>query len=208
MRRFYNWIHPIYGLIESHLGPKLDQVVQHLMGNLAIAPGTTALEYACGSGLLSLKLAPYFAQVTGRDQSEGMLQRARRRAISAKPSPEFRMGNLLAIDEQAGSVDYVFLSFALHLFSRTQRQEILSRLCQVARKEVIVIDHSRNSDWLTEWVERIEGSHYDEFIREDFAGVADQAGFARVLESEIATCMVLRFQKKVKQGKKIDLNNE
>ena len=196
MRNFYNLIHLVYGLIEGHLGPKLDRVLSTVLPLLNIdSHQTTALEYACGSGLLSLKLAPHFSLLTCRDQSCGMLERAKRRALKADLFPRFEIGNMLDITESPDSVDYVFISFALHLFSSQQRQEILTMLRKVVRKEVIVIDHCRKSDWLTEWVERIEGSHYDEFIREDFDARANDAGFKQVVESEVATCMVLRFQK-------------
>jgi len=196
MRRFYDWINPIYGLIEWRLGPKLDRVLATVLPTMKLLPyESTAIEYACGSGLLSLKLAPFFSQLNCRDQSEGMLARARSRAKYVPVKPSFEYGDILAIDEADGSVDYVFMSFALHLFSSGQRKEILTKLGRVARKEVIIIDHGRSSDWLTEIVERLEGSHYDQFIREDFVVLAQETGYNQIHESEVDSCMVLRFQK-------------
>jgi len=44
-----------------------------------VTPGTSALEYGCGTGLLGLALAPYLAHVTMADSSDGMLEVLRRK---------------------------------------------------------------------------------------------------------------------------------
>lgn len=195
MRWLYNWFHRYYGAIEHHLDAKLDRVVRERIATLDGVGEMTALDYGCGSGLLTLKLAPHFSSVTGRDPSSGMLKRARSRVSSLGVDAAFSEGSLLAVDEPDGSVDWVFVSFALHLFSPETATEILGNLLRVSRQGVIVVDHSRKRDWATALVERLEGSWYDRFIRMDFDEAARKAGGARFEETEIAECMVLTFHK-------------
>jgi ubiquinone/menaquinone biosynthesis C-methylase UbiE len=193
MRRMYNRIYRFYGLIERSLGPKIDAIIQQKIAMLPDASSSTALDYACGSGLLSLKLTPLFKSVTGRDLSAGMLQRAQARAEKARFKITFREGNILDIDEKEKSFDYVFISFALHLFAPERELKILKKLCSVARKAVIIIDHGRNwklGDAIIEWM---EGSYYAQFIKQDFADMAQQAGCRLREEVQIEECTVLTF---------------
>ena len=48
-------------------------VAQGIRASVAITPGMTALEYGCGTGLLSFALRPYLAHITLADSSNGML---------------------------------------------------------------------------------------------------------------------------------------
>jgi ubiquinone/menaquinone biosynthesis C-methylase UbiE len=196
MKRLYNWFHNYYGSIEKSLGPKLDKIINGSMGGLPGAKNKTALEYACGSGLLSLKLARLFGSVEGRDLSEGMIGRARGRAAEeGAGNATFRIGNILAPDEEADSYDYVFVSFALHLFSPETEIKILKQLLRIAREAVIIIDHGRKWNIATAIIEWLEGGYYDVFIRQDFGQFAKTIGAARFSEEEIEDCSVLMFWK-------------
>lgn len=193
MKRLYNWLHRFYGPISSFLEPTLDEVAKTKIATLKNAGAMTAVDYACGAGGWTFKLAPHFLSVTGRDQATGMLTRARERAQKEGLTVTFQEGSLLEIDEADNSFDWVFVSYALHLFSKDTEIAILKNLLRVARQGVMVIDHSRN--WspgvaLAEW---LEGSHYDQFIRMDFAAVAQQLGALSFEEVAIGDSMVLTF---------------
>jgi|WetSurMetagenome_2_1015567.scaffolds.fasta_scaffold00792_9 ubiquinone/menaquinone biosynthesis C-methylase UbiE len=194
MKRLYNRIFRFYGSIEKGLGPKIDEIVRQKIATIPNVSSCIALEYACGSGLLSLKLAPLFALVTARDASTGMLSRARMRAREAGVSVAFGEGDLLDIDEPAKAFDYVFVSFALHLFSPETGKEILRKLCSVARRAVFVIDHNRKWSLAAAIVEWMEGGYYDVFIKQDFGAMAREIGSTSFEETEIGECMVLTFR--------------
>jgi SAM-dependent methyltransferase len=196
MKRLYDWFHNYYGSIERSLGPKLDAVLDAVGVEVACAERQTALEYACGSGLLTLKLARFFASVAGRDQSEGMIGRAQARAREAGVrNVSFRLGNILGPDEQPGSYDCVFVSFAMHLFPPEEEIRILKRLLLVARSAVVVIDHGRKWEFFTAVIEWFEGGYYDTFIRQDFRRYADAIGAASFVEKQVKGCTVLIFRK-------------
>jgi ubiquinone/menaquinone biosynthesis C-methylase UbiE len=195
MRRLYNRIHKYYGAVERTLGPKIDVIIRTKITQIPHVSEYTALEYACGSGLLTLKLAPHFKSVTGRDLSSGMLARAAERAEGVIGNVSFREGDICSIDETDGSYDYVFVSFALHLFPPVQEKEILQNLLSVSRKGVIIIDHGRRWSMKTAFVEWLEGSYYDRFIKTDFSAMADAIGCSSFDETDIEDCLLMTFEK-------------
>ena len=194
MKRMYNHIAGFYGSIEKSLGPNLDSVVEEKISKIPDISKSAALEYCCGSGLFTLKTAPHFKSVTAKDQSTAMLERAKKRAKDAGiTNITFDEGNVLEINEQPKSYDYVFISFALHLFPLEKEIEILKKLYSVAKKAVIIIDHNRKWGLPIAIVEWFEGSYYDKFIKTDFNEVARQIGCKSFNEEEIDECMVLTF---------------
>ncbi len=195
MKRLYNWFFRFYPRIENAIGMILDEVVEKKLKTIEGREKMTAVDYACGTGALTLKLAPLFQSVTGVDQSEGMLSRARKRASEEGLRIRFLEKNLLEIDEPGDSVDFTFISFALHLFPVPQQIEILAKLLHMSRRAVMVIDHSRKWDILTAAVEWLEGGYYDRFIRTDFAPIARQIGAASFDETAFDECLVLTFLK-------------
>ena len=48
-------------------------VAKGIQAGIPLAPGMTALEYGCGTGLLSFALQPHLAHITLADNSSGML---------------------------------------------------------------------------------------------------------------------------------------
>ncbi len=195
MKRLYNRIHRCYGLFERDLDPMLEEVVLVKIATLGNTSAMSAVDYACGSGMWTLKIAPYFHTVIGRDQSVGMLSRAERRARDAGLAVTFREGNILAVDEEEASVDWAFVAFALHLFSTETEIQILKSLLRVARQGVMIVDHSRRWDIGNAFLEWLEGSYYDQFIRTDFAAIAREVGASAFEETSVGDATVLTFGK-------------
>jgi len=194
MKRAYNnRIYRFYGIVERYLGSKLDIIIHEKLAKIPSISSYTAIEYACGSGILTLKLSQLFKSVTGRDFSIKMLERAKVQARDASCTVKFLEGNILAVDEPEKSYDYVFVSFALHLFPPDQEKEILKKLCRVARKSVIIIDHGKEWKLGIAIIEWLEGSYYDQFIKIDFNSIAQEIGCNSFDETQIADCTVLFF---------------
>lgn len=195
MKRFYDWFHVFYGLIERGLSANIDAVIRRIFPDTGLLKNRTAIEYACGSGLLGRKLSVFFKSVEGRDSSVNMIRRAENIARREQRKIVCKKGNLPDIREKARSYDYVFISFALHLFSPAQIPSILRKMLTVARKEVIIIDHSLKWGPLTAFIEWIEGSYYDMFIKLDFRNLAAAAGARRFSLESVANCSVLRMSR-------------
>lgn len=194
MKRFYDWFHKYYGGIEKAIGRSLEGVVEKKLAALPGASLKNALEYACGSGSLTLELAKLFKSVRSRDLSKGMLERAKKRAVDAGlTNVTLCEGSMLQPDEPNKSYDYVFISFALHLFSPGDEKRILLALLSIARSAVVIIDHPKKWGLMTAFVEWIEGSYYDRFIRLDFSAIAKEIGAGKFEETEIMDCSVMIF---------------
>lgn len=192
MKRLYNRIARFYGHIAGELDQVLDPVVKRI-ASLPDVSSSTALEYACGTGMLSLKLAPVFEAVHSRDISSGMLDIAKKRAGNSFNNLQFSEGNILAIDEPEKSYDYVFVSFALHLFPLETEKNILQQLFKIARKGVLIIDHDRNWRLLMAITEWLEGGYYDQFIKFDFKKIAEEIGCSSFSEEPFEMCRLLTF---------------
>lgn len=193
MQRLYNRIARFYGGIAGKLDQILEPVVRQRIATLPDISSSTALEYACGTGLLSLKLAPLFKSVESRDISSKMLEIAKNRAGNSFNNLHFSEGNILAIDESEKSYDYVFVSFALHLFPLETEKLILQQLYNIARKAVFIIDHDRKWSFLDAIAEWVEGGYYDQFIKFDFKSIASEINCSSFSEEEFTRCRLLTF---------------
>jgi demethylmenaquinone methyltransferase / 2-methoxy-6-polyprenyl-1,4-benzoquinol methylase len=85
--------------------------------SLALRPGRTVLDVACGTGTSSACLAESGAQVTGCDFSQGMLEVARSRA----PGIEFVFGDALKLPFDDETFDAATISFGLRNVADTHR---------------------------------------------------------------------------------------
>ena len=192
MRRFYDRIHPMYGIVERHLENDYDDILDAFRNDVTLRLDDTVLEYCCGSGLLTLKLAAQVGRVVARDISPRMLHRARRRANGDGHNVSFEQANVLTITDDTDAFDLAVISFGLHLFSPDDQLDILDQLLRVARREVIIIDHLPSWEFRVALIEWWEGSHYNQFINTDWRSVADRldAAFHREV---IGGCQVQRW---------------
>jgi ubiquinone/menaquinone biosynthesis C-methylase UbiE len=186
MKRLYNWYCRFYGGVEKQLGPNVDEILAKNIANIPGIKEKSVLEYACGTGMVTFRLAKFFRTVRARDASAGMLGYAKERAEKEGFNIDFQEGNILELAEGPNSYDYVFVSLALHLFSPETEIQILKGLLKIAREAVIILDHGKR--WrlkaaITEW---FEGGYYDQFIKTDFAALAGKVGAQKFIEKQLS----------------------
>jgi len=89
-------------------------VLDAMRRELPLNPAMEALDYGCGSGLVTLGLQPRVGRITGADSSKGMLE------VLTRKVQDQRLENvstqLLDLEQQrlAGSYDLIVSSMALH----------------------------------------------------------------------------------------------
>jgi SAM-dependent methyltransferase len=115
-----------------HQVPYSDEDIDRLVHSLRDllqppAAGASLLDLACGNGLITSRLAPYFASVTGVDFST---------ALVATANEHFRPGNVHyvvgdALDVRTGSYDRVLMSGAWQYFDAQQATRLLQQLSHV-----------------------------------------------------------------------------
>ena len=85
------------------------------------------LDYACGSGDLSIELAKMGAQATGIDVSAASIGLARDKAAEAGVAPDFRVMDAEHTDFEPGTFDIVVCSGVLH------HMDLLKAYAEIAR---------------------------------------------------------------------------
>jgi ubiquinone/menaquinone biosynthesis C-methylase UbiE len=196
MKRFYNWYNKYYAGMEKTFSPTIGEAIEQQLSKAQNLENKTALEYACGTGFLTTHIAPLFKNVTAKDASTGMLNVAKKR-IEEKgftSKVELTEGNVLDITEYDKTYDYVFMSFALHLFSPQDQENILKKMLDIAKEKVIIIDHKKKWEPITAFVEWIEGSYYDKFIKMDFKEIAGRLNVKQFSQDNRKYCVVLTFE--------------
>jgi ubiquinone/menaquinone biosynthesis C-methylase UbiE len=131
------------GLHSERVRPGWDEEVEALTRAIAALPPLRTLDVACGTGFLTRHLA---GEVVALDQSESMLEVARRQA----PSAEFVRGDALALPFRDGSFGRVFTG---HFYGHLEEDERLAFVDEARRVagELVVVDSA-----LREEVEAVE----------------------------------------------------
>ena len=146
--------------------------VDALAGALAALPSARTLDVACGTGFLTRHLP---GEVVGLDQSESMLDEARRQA----PKAEFVRGDALDLPFEDGSFGRVFTGHFYGHLEGADRERFLTEARRLA-PELVIVDSALRED--VEPVERQErilndGSRWEVYKRYfTAAGLADELG--------------------------------
>jgi ubiquinone/menaquinone biosynthesis C-methylase UbiE len=131
--------------------------LERALGSL---PPARTLDVACGTGFLTRWLR---GEVVGLDQSEAMLEVARRQA----PAAAFLLGDALELPFADGSFERVFTGHFYGHLERGDRERFLGEARRVAR-ELVVVDSSLRADVEPEEVqtrELTDGSRWTVYKR-------------------------------------------
>jgi ubiquinone/menaquinone biosynthesis C-methylase UbiE len=112
--------------------------VDALTGALAALPPARTLDVACGTGFLTRHLP---GEVVGLDQSESMLEEARRQA----PGTEFVQGDALELPFEDGSFGRVFTGHFYGHLEDADRERFLADARRLA-SELVIVDSALRED--------------------------------------------------------------
>ena len=131
-----------------------------LMALLEKLPSKRTLDVACGTGFVTGRLR---GEVIGVDQSEAMLEVARRR----NPRARFVKGDALALPFRDGAFDRVFSSHFYGHLEDGERLRFLSEVRRVAPELVLVDAALHGGKERAEWQDRIlkDGSSWKVYKR-------------------------------------------
>lgn len=140
--------------------PGWDQEIEALRRTLEALPPAKTLDVACGTGFLTRHLP---GETVGLDQSESMLEEARRQA----PNATYLSGDALALPFENGSFERVFTGHFYGHLEQPERETFLREAGRVA-PELLVVDSAIQPDVpVEEWQERIlnDGTRWEVFKR-------------------------------------------
>jgi ubiquinone/menaquinone biosynthesis C-methylase UbiE len=148
------------GLYADRDRPGWEDELATLTGVLAQLPPRRTLDVACGTGFLTRHLP---GDVVGLDQSEAMLEEARRQA----PGATFVRGDALALPFADGSFERLFTSYFYCHLEEPERLRFLAEARRVAAELVVVGSVDRGGEVPERWEERRlkDGSRWTVFKR-------------------------------------------
>jgi ubiquinone/menaquinone biosynthesis C-methylase UbiE len=125
----------------------------------ALAPAQT-LDVACGTGFLTRHLP---GEIVGLDQSEAMIEEARRQA----PNATFVQGDALSLPFEDGAFERVFTAHFYGHLEREDRERFLAEARRLAPELVVVDSALREDVEAEEWQERVlnDGSRWEVYKR-------------------------------------------
>ena len=140
--------------------PGWDKEMEALRRTLEALPPAKTLDVACGTGFLTRHLP---GEIVGLDQSESMLEEARRQA----PNATYLSGDALALPFENGSFERVFTGHFYGHLEQAERETFLREARRLA-PELLVVDSAIQPDVpVEEWQERIlnDGTRWEVFKR-------------------------------------------
>lgn len=140
--------------------PGWDKEMEALRRTLEALPPAKTLDVACGTGFLTRHLP---GEIVGLDQSESMLEEARRQA----PNATYLSGDALALPFENGSFERVFTGHFYGHLEQPERETFLREARRLA-PELLVVDSAIRPDVpVEEWQERIlnDGTRWEVFKR-------------------------------------------
>ena len=167
MRAYYDRRAPEYddwwrgsGLFAERDRPAWNEEVEALCDVIASLEPARTLDVACGTGFLTRHLR---GEVVGLDQSESMLEEARRQA----PAATFVIGDALSLPFEEGAFDRVFTGHFYGHLDPEQRERFVAEARRVA-PELVVVDSALREDVAPEeQQERVlnDGTHWTVYKR-------------------------------------------
>jgi ubiquinone/menaquinone biosynthesis C-methylase UbiE len=148
------------GLYAERDRPGWHDEVDALGRALASLPPARTLDVACGTGFLTRHLP---GDVVGIDQSESMLEEARRHA----PNAEFVQGDALSLPFEDGSFGRIFTGHFYGHLAGPDRERFLAEARRLAPELVVVDSALREDVELEERQERTlnDGSRWEVYKR-------------------------------------------
>jgi ubiquinone/menaquinone biosynthesis C-methylase UbiE len=140
--------------------PGWDQEIEALRRTLEALPPAKTLDVACGTGFLTRHLP---GEIVGLDQSESMLDEARRQA----PNATYVQSDALVLPFEDGSFGRVFTGHFYGHLEEPEREAFLNEARRVA-PELVIVDSAIQPDVpVEEWQERIlnDGTRWEVFKR-------------------------------------------
>jgi demethylmenaquinone methyltransferase / 2-methoxy-6-polyprenyl-1,4-benzoquinol methylase len=109
VRAMFDRIAPVYDAMNRTMTAGLDRRWRRIAAESVVRPGDLVLDACCGTGDLAIADVRAGGRVTGLDFSEGMLDRARRKA----PELDWVTGDVLALPFPVGSFDAATVGFGI-----------------------------------------------------------------------------------------------
>jgi ubiquinone/menaquinone biosynthesis C-methylase UbiE len=140
--------------------PGWDEEIEALRRTLEALQPAKTLDIACGTGFLTRHLP---GEIVGLDQSESMLEEARRQA----PNATYLSGDAFSLAFEDGSFERVFTGHFYGHLEKPEREAFMREARRVAPELVVVDSAIQQPGVEEEWQERIlnDGTRWEVYKR-------------------------------------------
>jgi ubiquinone/menaquinone biosynthesis C-methylase UbiE len=200
-RGFWSSFAPKYDTFMQRVDSSYERIV-HLIEN-EVDPADYVLEAACGTGLISMRIAPYVDRYFGCDISPEMIEIARNKALSSGiPNIEFSVQDAYNLDFADDSFDAVILVNALHIM--LEPEKVLVNIRRILKSEglLIVPTYLHGSSLLSRIISLIMGISgfraYHRWSGESFEKFIESCGYTILRSFRIKDKIPLQYISAVK----------
>jgi SAM-dependent methyltransferase len=128
----YNWTDP--DVYEAFIGRWSEHLASHFLTLADVAAGSSVLDVACGTGVLTMAFAEAGAHVTGVDASQGYLEGARRRR--SHPNIVYEYGDVRHMRFDSNGFDAAVSTLALDVIPEIEH--VVAEMKRVTRPGGVV----------------------------------------------------------------------
>ncbi|HPF06176.1 MAG TPA: class I SAM-dependent methyltransferase [Spirochaetota bacterium] len=200
-RGFWSSFAPKYDTFMKRVGPAYERIVQLIENE--VDPADYVLEAACGTGLISMRIAPYVDRYFGCDISPEMIEIARSKALSSGISNiEFSVQDAYSPDFPDDFFDAVILANALHIM--IEPEIVLAKIKHILKSEglLIIPTYLHGSSLLSRSISSIMGLSgfraYHRWSAESFEQFIESCGYTILRSISIKDKIPLQYISAVK----------
>ncbi|MDO5062468.1 MAG: methyltransferase domain-containing protein [Peptostreptococcaceae bacterium] len=179
---FWDKVAFIYDLFADLYNGKTHAILCRKIESL-IEPEDDVLECACGTGMLTVRIAPRCRSMVATDLSPNMLKKAQKKC-RMYDDLTFEQSNILHLKHPSERFDKVVAANVIHLLDDPyQALRELDRVCKVGGKMIIptyIQKNDKNSDLMEKTVGKAGANFKRRFTIESYRDFFAEAGYENV----------------------------
>ncbi|HHV08516.1 MAG TPA: class I SAM-dependent methyltransferase [Firmicutes bacterium] len=160
----FNAIAPFYGLFFSFQVRYYQKILERVKPLYDLSRYKSIIDVGCGTGALCYVLHSQGIKVTGVDSAERMLVVAANK-LAHTDVQLVQASAHLPTPFPDKSFDIAISSYTAHGMKETERIKMYREMSRLAKHKVIFHDYNDNRTLIIDIVERLEGGHYFNFIK-------------------------------------------
>ena len=141
----------------------------------------SVVDIGAGTGALCKVLQEIGLKVTGVEAVEKMMRIAEKKTTTM--DIEFKNWDILSgLNVKDNSFDISIASYVAHGMKKEQRLRMYKEMARITKYKLIIYDYNQNRRLLNDFVERLEGGDYFNFIRDVKIELEDLFGEVKVVD--------------------------
>lgn len=177
----FHSIATVYGLFYDFQYNYYKTVFINNKDTLDLSKFKSVVDIGAGTGALCKVLQEIGLKVTGVEAVEKMMKIAEKKTKTM--DIEFKNWDILSgLNVKDNSFDISIASYVAHGMKKEQRLRMYKEMARITKYKLIIYDYNQNRRLLNDFVERLEGGDYFNFIRDVKIELEDLFGEVKVVD--------------------------